>query len=126
MIIGLLLGLSFFGDLWSSSSLRFLARARTALSTPMTFSTSWLRDPPILFLNLPADLKEVEKDQLVVSVKMENADQAAKAAKIFTGSTPDTTSQGAELSVKGNLSKLLGWCSAGLQFDVFQQGIGNQ
>ncbi len=61
-----------------------------------------------MFRNLPPSLKEVEKEELAVSVKMENAEQAAKAVKIFAMVAPDTTSQGAVLSIKGNLAKLLG------------------
>jgi hypothetical protein len=57
---------------------------------------------------LTSDLNEVEKEEISVSVKMENADQAAKAAKLFEQGAPDTTLQGDQLNIKGNLAKLLG------------------
>jgi hypothetical protein len=39
---------------------------------------------------------------------MENAEQAARAAKIFARVAPESTSQGVQLNIRGNLAKLLG------------------
>lgn len=107
MSVGLLLGISFFGILALIFSPVF-GHGRNGLEFSDDLFNKLAKGSSYFIPKLTSDLKEVEKEELVVSVKMQNANQAAKAAKIFTGGAPDTTAQGAELKIKGNLSKLLG------------------
>jgi hypothetical protein len=107
MNIGLLLGITFFGILALIFSPVF-GEGRNGLEYSDALFNKLAKGSSYFVPKLAAGLKEVEKEQLAVSVKMENAEQAARAAKIFARVAPDTTSQGAVLSIRGNLSKLLG------------------
>ena len=99
MSVGLLLGISFFGILALIFSPVF-GHGRNGLEFSDDLFNKLAKGSSYFIPKLTSDLKEVEKEELVVSVKMQNADQAAKAAKIFTGGAPDTTAQGAELKSK--------------------------
>jgi hypothetical protein len=107
MNIGLLLGISFFGVLALIFSPVF-GGGKNGLEYSDALFNKLAKGSSYFVPQLTADLKEVQKEELAVSVKMENAEQAAKAAKIFAGPAPDSTSQGDELNIKGNLAKLLG------------------
>jgi hypothetical protein len=107
MNIGLLLGVTFFGILALIFSSVF-GQGRNGLEYSDALFNKLSKGSSYFVPKLTASLKEVEKDELAVSVKMENPEQAARAAKIFTRGAPDTTSQGVELSIRGNLAKLLG------------------
>lgn len=107
MNIGLLLGVTFFGILALIFSPVF-GGGKNGLEYSDELFNKLAKGSSYFVPKLTSDLKGVEKQELAVSVKMENADQAASAAKIFARVAPDTTSQGVQLSIKGNLSKLLG------------------
>jgi hypothetical protein len=107
MNIGLLLGVSFLGVLALIFSPVF-GQGRNGLEYSDALFNKLAKGSSYFIPKLTAGLKEVEKDELAVSVKMENAEQAARAAKIFTRAAPDTSLQGVQLNIKGNLSKLLG------------------
>jgi hypothetical protein len=107
MNIGLLLGVTFFGILALIFSPVF-GEGRNGLEYSDALFNKLAKGSSYFVPKLTADLKEVQKEELAVSVKMENAEQAARAEKIFARVAPDTTSQGATLNIRGNLSKLLG------------------
>ena len=107
MNIGLVLGVTFFGILALIFSPVF-GEGRNGLEYSDALFNKLAKGSSYFIPKLTGDLKGVEKEELSVSVKMENAEQAAMAAKIFARVTPDTNSQGAVLSIRGNLSKLLG------------------
>ncbi len=107
MNIGLLLGVTFFGILALIFSPVF-GEGKNGLEYSDELFNKLAKGSSYFIPKLTGDLKGVEKQELAVSVKMENADQAARAAKIFARGAPDTTSQGVQLSIKGNLAKLLG------------------
>lgn len=54
-----------------------------------------------------AGLKDVQKEEISVSIKMDNADQAAKAARVLAHGAAQTSIQGAELKINGNLANML-------------------
>ncbi len=107
MNIGLLLGITFFGILALIFSPVF-GGGKNGLEYSDELFNKLAKGSSYFFPKLTGDLKGVEKQELAVSVKMENAGQAARAAKIFARGAPDTTSQGVQLLIKGNLAKLLG------------------
>jgi hypothetical protein len=107
MNIGLLLGITFFGILALIFSPVF-GGGKNGLEYSDALFNKLAKGSSYFVPKLTGDLKGVEKQELAVSVKMEDADQAARAAKIFARVAPDTVSQGVQLSIKGNLSKLLG------------------
>jgi hypothetical protein len=107
MNIGLLLGVTFFGILALIFSPVF-GEGRNGLEYSDALFNKLAKGSSYFVPKLTADLKGVEKEELAVSVKMENAEQSARAAKIFARVAPDTNSQDAVLSIRGNLSKLLG------------------
>lgn len=104
--MGLLLAVSFFGVLALIFSPVF-GEGRNGLEYSDALFNKLAKGSSNFIPKLTGELKEVEKEELAVVVKMENPEQAAKAAKIFTKAAPDTTVQGAELHIKGNLAKLL-------------------
>ena len=107
MNIGLLLGITFFGILALIFSPVF-GGGKNGLEYSDELFNKLAKGSSYFIPKLTGDLKGVEKQELAVSVKMENAGQAARAAKIFARGAPDTTSQGVQLLIKGNLAKLLG------------------
>ncbi|MGA2403360.1 MAG: hypothetical protein ABSG91_16915 [Syntrophobacteraceae bacterium] len=107
MTLGLLLGVTFFGILALIFSPIF-GHGRNGLEYSDELFNKLAKGSSYFVPKLSADLKEVENAELAVTVKMENAEQADKALKIFTTVAPDTTSQGVELRIRGNLAKLLG------------------
>ncbi len=107
MNIGLLLGITFFGILALIFSPVF-GEGRNGLEYSDALFNKLAKGSSYFVPKLTGDLKEIEKEELAVSVKMENPEQAARAAKMFARVAPDTNSQGAVLSIRGNLSKLLG------------------
>jgi hypothetical protein len=107
MSIGLFLGISFFGILILIFSPVF-GQGRNGLEYSDNLFNKLAKGSSYFIPKLTADLKEVEKEELTVTVKMGDTGQAAKAAKIFATAVPDTTAQGAELRIEGNLAKLLG------------------
>jgi hypothetical protein len=104
---GLLLALSFLGILALIFSPVF-GQGKNGLEYSDELFNKLAKGSSYFIPKLTADLKEVEKEELAVNVKMENADQAAKAAKVVVRGAPDTTLQGDRLIIKGNLAKLLG------------------
>ncbi|MGO9021431.1 MAG: hypothetical protein ACLQVJ_24095 [Syntrophobacteraceae bacterium] len=107
MNIGLLLGITFLGVLALIFSPVF-GDGRNGLEYSDALFNKLAKGSSYFVPKLAAGLKKVEKEELAVSVKMENAEQAARAAKIFAMATPETTSQGVQLNIRGNLAKLLG------------------
>jgi len=107
MTLGLLLGVTFFGILALIFSPIF-GHGRNGLEYSDELFNKLAKGSSYFVPKLTGDLKGVEEQELAVSVKMEDADQAARAAKIFARVAPDTVSQGVQLSIRGNLSKLLG------------------
>ena len=107
MNVGLLLGVTFFGILALIFSPVF-GGGKNGLEYSDELFNKLAKGSSYFFPKLTGDLKGVEKQELAVSVKMENADQAARAVKIFARGAPDTTAQGVQLNIKGNLAKLLG------------------
>ena len=107
MNIGLLLGVTFFGILALIFSPIF-GGGKNGLEYSDALFNKLAKGSSYFVPKLTGDLKGVEEQELAVSVKMEDADQAARAAKIFARVAPDTVSQGVQLSIRGNLSKLLG------------------
>ncbi len=107
MSMGLLLGLSFVGVLALIFSPVF-GENRNGLEYSDALFNKLAKGSSYFVPELSADLKKVQQEELSVTVKMESAEQAAKAAKIFDTAAPETSAQGAELKIKGNLSKLLG------------------
>ena len=107
MNIGLLLGVTFFGILALIFSPVFGA-GRNGLEYSDALFNKLAKGSSYFVPKLTASLKEVENEELAVSVKMENAEQAARAAKIFARVAPESTSQGVQLNIRGNLAKLLG------------------
>jgi hypothetical protein len=105
--VGLLLGVSFLGILALIFSPVF-GDGKNGLEYSDALFNKLAKGSSYFIPKLTADLKEFEKEELAVNVKLDNADQAAAAANLFRKSAPDTTAQGAQLSVKGNLAKLLG------------------
>jgi len=121
MNIGLLLGISFFGVLAFIFSPVF-GEGRNGLEYSDALFNKLAKGSSYFVPELTAGLKEAEGEQLTVSVKMENAEQAARAAKIFATATPDSTSKGVELRIKGNLAKLLGAVLADSKLMYFNKG----
>ncbi|MFZ0931121.1 MAG: hypothetical protein WAN11_21120 [Syntrophobacteraceae bacterium] len=107
MNIGLLLGVTFLGVLALIFSPVF-GQGRNGLEYSDALFNKLAKGSSYFVPKLAAGLKEVEKEELAVSVEMENAEQAARAAKIFARAAPATTSQGVQLNIRGNLAKLLG------------------
>ena len=107
MNIGLLLGVTFFGILALIFSPIF-GGGKNGLEYSDALFNKLAKGSSYFVPKLTGDLNGVEEQELAVSVKMEDADQAARAAKIFARVAPDTVSQGVQLSIRGNLSKLLG------------------
>ena len=107
MNIGLLLGVTFLGILALIFSPVF-GGGKNGLEYSDELFNKLAKGSSYFIPKLTGDLKGVENQELAVSVKMENADHAAMAAKIFSRAAPDTTSQGVQLSIKGNLARLLG------------------
>ena len=106
MNIGLLLATSFIGVLILIFSPVF-GEGRNGLEYSDALFNKLAKGSSYFVPKLTADLKEFEKEQLAVSVKMENAEQAGKAARIFAMAAPETTSQETELRIKGNVASLL-------------------
>ena len=107
MNIGLLLGVTFLGVLALIFSPVF-GQGRNGLEYSDALFNKLAKGSSYFVPKLTASLKEVENEELAVSVKMENAEQAARAAKIFARVAPKSTSQGVQLNIRGNLAKLLG------------------
>jgi len=107
MNIGLLLGVTFFGILALIFSPIF-GGGKNGLEYSDALFNKLAKGSSYFVPKLTASLKEVENEELAVSVKMENAEQAARAAKIFARVAPESTSQGVQLNIRGNLAKLLG------------------
>jgi hypothetical protein len=107
MNIGLLLGVTFLGVLALIFSPVF-GQGRNGLEYSDALFNKLAKGSSYFVPKLTASLKEVENEELAVSVKMENAEQAARAAKIFARVAPESTSQGVQLNIRGNLAKLLG------------------
>ncbi len=105
--IGLLLAITFLGVLALIFSPVF-GQGKNGLEYSDALFNKLAKGSSYFIPKLTADLKGVEQQELVVSVKMENAEEAAMAAKIVAGVAPDTTLEGSRLSIKGNLAKLLG------------------
>jgi len=106
MSTGLVLGISFFGILALIFSPVF-GEGRNGLEYSDALFNKLAKGSSYFVPELSAGLKQAEKEELAVNVKLENPEQAAKAAKIFATAAPATTSNGAELRIKGNLAKLL-------------------
>ena len=107
MGIGLFLGISFFGILALIFSPVF-GQGRNGLEYSDELFNKLAKGSSYFVPELTAGLRDVEHEELTVNIRMESADQAARAAKIFATAAPDTTAQGSELRIKGNLSRLLG------------------
>ncbi|MGC9965457.1 MAG: hypothetical protein ABSE08_08630 [Syntrophobacteraceae bacterium] len=107
MSVGLLLGITFLGMLALIFSPVF-GQGKNGLEYSDELFNKLAKGSSYFIPKLTGDLKEVEKDELAVSVKMDSAGQAVMAAKIFARAAPDTTSQDVQLNIKGNLTKLLG------------------
>ncbi len=107
MTLGLLLGVTFFGVLALILSPIF-GEGRNGLEYSDALFNKLAKGSSYFIPQLSADLKGVENQEIAVTVKMENAGQADKAVKILSKAAPDTTSQGVELRIRGNLAKLLG------------------
>jgi len=107
MNIGLLLGVTFLGVLALIFSPVF-GQGRNGLEYSDALFNKLAKGSSYFVPKLTASLKEVENEELAVSVKMENAEQAARAAKIFARVAPESTSQGVQLNIRVNLAKLLG------------------
>ncbi len=104
--IGLLLAVSFFGVLVLIFSPVF-GQGRNGLKYSDNLFNMLAKGSAYFIPKVTAQLKGVEKEELAVSVKMKNAEEAAKALRIFTKAAPDCTSQGAVLNLRGNLAKVL-------------------
>ncbi len=107
MNLGLLLGLTFLGVLALIFSPIF-GGGKNGLEYSDALFNKLAKGSSYFVPELTASLTKFQKEELAVNVKMENPDQAARAVKIFTRAAPDTKANGAELNIKGNLSKLLG------------------
>lgn len=107
MNIGLVLGLTFFVVLALIFSPVF-GGGKNGLEYSDELFNKLAKGSSYFVPKLTAGLKEIEKEELTVNVKMESPEQAARAVRIFASVAPDTTSKGAELRIKGNLAKLLG------------------
>jgi hypothetical protein len=106
MVVGLLLAVSFFGILALIFSPVF-GQGRNGLEYSDALFNKLAKGSSYFIPKLTAEVKEFEKEDVSVDVKMENASQAALAAKVLGKGAPDTTSQGVQLSIRGNLAKLL-------------------
>ena len=107
MNLGLLLGATFFIILAVIFSPIF-GGGKNGLEYSDALFNKLAKGSSYFVPELTASLTKFQKEELAVNVKMENPDQAARAVKIFTRAAPDTKANGAELNIKGNLSKLLG------------------
>lgn len=105
--IGLLLSVSFLGVLVLIFSPVF-GQGRNGLQFSDQLFNKLAKGSSYFVPELVAQLKGVEKQKLAVSIEMKDANEAARALKIFSRPAPETTAQGAVLNVRGNLAKLLG------------------
>ncbi len=121
MSLGLFLGLSFliilaliFSPVWGKgkNGLQFSDRLFNSLAKGSAY----------FIPEVNAGLKEYEKQQLVVNVKMKDAGEGAAALKVISQSAPNTTLQGAVLKVDTPLAKLLEAALRDADLMYFNQG----
>jgi hypothetical protein len=105
-VAGLLLGVSFFVVLALIFAPVFKGESGLELSDQLFNRLA--KGSSYFIPELSSELTKFENQEVAVSVEMESAEQAARARKVLSKVAPDTTAQGAVLSVKGNLGKLLG------------------
>ena len=108
MTIGALLALSFIGILILIFSPVF-GEGKNGLQYSDAFFNKLAKGSSYFVPQLTASLKEVQgKSFGGITIKMENADAASKAAKIMTGVDINVTVKGNELTINGDLAKALG------------------
>ncbi|MGC8493721.1 MAG: hypothetical protein ACP5SH_18515 [Syntrophobacteraceae bacterium] len=121
MSLGLFLGLSFlailaliFSPVWGKgkNGLQFSDRLFNSLAKGSAY----------FIPEVNAGLKEYEKQQLVVNVKMKDAGEAAEALKVFSKNAPNTTLQGTVLKIDTPLTKLLEAALRDADLMYFNQG----
>lgn len=104
--IGIFLGLTFFGVLALIFAPVF-GQGRNGLEFSDQLFNKLAKGSSYFVPELTAQLEGVAKEKVSVSVEMKNAEEAARASKIFSKAAPDTVADGAVLNIKGNLAKLL-------------------
>lgn len=107
MLLGLFLALTFLGILCLVFSPVF-GGGKNGLEYSDSLFNKLAKGSSYFIPKLADNLREVENEQLAVNIKMDNPEQAGRAAKILANAAPATTVQGDRLSVRANLAKLLG------------------
>jgi hypothetical protein len=105
-LLGVVLGISFLA--MQTFAFAPVFGGRTGLEFSDDLFNSLAKGSSYFVPQLSSRVKRVEGQEVAASVRMGSADQAARALKVFSQAAPDTTAQGAVLSVKGDLGKLLG------------------
>jgi hypothetical protein len=105
-LMGLLLGLSFLVLLALIFAPVF--RGKNGMEFAEQLFNRLAKGSSYFIPQLSAELTSFEKQEVAVSVEMEDTEQAARAKRIFSRAAPDTTAQGVTLNVRGDLAQMLG------------------
>lgn len=104
--IGLLLGVSFFVVLALFFAPVFSGQSGLKLSDRLFNRLA--KGSSYFVPELSSELARFENQEIAVNIEMESAERAVQAKGILSKAAPDTTAEGAVLTVKGNLGHLLG------------------
>ncbi len=103
--MGIIMGISFIGVLLIILSPVF--GGKNGLEYSDALFNKLAKGSSFFIPELTASLKDVQKEEISVSIKMDNADQAAKAARVLAQGLAKTSVQGSEVKINGNLVKML-------------------
>ncbi|MCE5336485.1 MAG: hypothetical protein LLG06_18060 [Desulfobacteraceae bacterium] len=106
MNFGLFLAVSFLGVLFLIFSPIF-GEGKNGLEYSDALFNKLAKGSSNFIAQLRTEVKAVEKEELAVTVKMESADQAAKAVKIFTTAGAQASAEETNLRINANLAPLL-------------------
>lgn len=107
MNLGLFLAVTFLGVLILIFS-PYFGEGRNGLEYSDALFNKLAKGSSYFVPHLKDGLKDMQNQEIAVSVKMENAGDAAKAVKIFTAAGARATAREADLKIDANLAKLLG------------------
>ncbi|MDR3567487.1 MAG: hypothetical protein P4L43_05600 [Syntrophobacteraceae bacterium] len=107
MSLGLFLGLTFLGVLVLIFS-PVWGQGKNGLKFSDRLFNSLAKGSAYFIPEVTGNLKKFENQQLVVSVKMKDAGEAASAWKVLSKTAPNTTMQGVVLKVQTPMAPLLG------------------
>lgn len=119
--LGLFLSVSFFAVLILILS-PVWGQGRNGLKFSDRLFNSLAKGSAYFIPKVTHDLKTFENQQLVVSVTMKNAGEAAAALKVLSKTAPNTTVQGAVLNVQAPLTKVLSAALSDADLMYFNKG----